>query len=529
MKKYVSFLVAISLIITISIPVFTQAADSSVGGTGIGVQLSATMSYLTTSVPAPSFGMGGGEWTVMALARAGHHVPDEYFENYYKKIEKVLKDGNGILPDSEKKKTEYSRLIIALTSIGKDVTDIAGYDLTAWLSSMSKVTRQGINGAIYALIALDTKNYDIPDITSAASVTGYTADTSDQASRQKLVSYILERELGKGTENAGGFSLLPGEPDPDTTAAAIQALAPYCSMADVSAAVERAVNVLSDIQLPDGTYSSWGSVNSESIAQVIIALTALRIDPVHDNRFNKEGNNPLSALLELYVEGGGFRHIPNTGLNAIATDQAACALAAYARYCDGANSLYEMSDAPDGWRFDDSNDIDNTTGVTNSNTQQTTENTTKTNETTKNTTIQQGTSGISSQKYIIDGGFIKNISEHTALETFLFNINESGVSVFLNDGDTALIAGMPVGTGMLVKLIYGDSVIQECFAVVKGDIDGNGLITAADARLALRCSASLVTLTGAFLTAADINGDGDIKASNARKILRYSAQLEDTL
>lgn len=70
------------------------------------------------------------------------------------------------------------------------------------------------------------------------------------------------------------------------------------------------------------------------------------------------------------------------------------------------------------------------------------------------------------------------------------------------------------------------------FAVVedktycKGDINGDGLITAADARLALRNSAGIHPLYDKALSAADYNGDSTVTAADARLILRYSARLD---
>ena len=62
--------------------------------------------------------------------------------------------------------------------------------------------------------------------------------------------------------------------------------------------------------------------------------------------------------------------------------------------------------------------------------------------------------------------------------------------------------------------------------IMLGDVNKDGKITAADARLALRISATLVTPTDYQKKAADMNGDGKITAADARKILRKSAQLE---
>ncbi len=58
-----------------------------------------------------------------------------------------------------------------------------------------------------------------------------------------------------------------------------------------------------------------------------------------------------------------------------------------------------------------------------------------------------------------------------------------------------------------------------------GDVDGDGIVTAKDARLALRASAKLEKLYATPFDAADVNGDGRVTANDARSILRYSAKL----
>lgn len=311
----------------------------------ISTELNATLALLLNQVPEPSYGTSGGEWTVLTLARAGYSVPADYYSKYYSAIESIVTENEGVLPSSQNKKTEYSRLIMALSAIGKDSTAVAGYDLTAWLSGMSPVTKQGINGPIFALIALDTNGYEIPDIEEVAALTGYTGGAADQATRQKFIQYILDKEIKKGTAEAGGWALFGNTPDPDITAMALQALAPYLSDGAVAAAVERAVTALSTIQREDGGFDSWGTVNPESCAQVVVALTALGIDPVADSRFVKNGNSVVSALLKFYVEGGGFKHTADGSLDGMATDQAGYALVAYDRFVKGENRLYDMSDA----------------------------------------------------------------------------------------------------------------------------------------------------------------------------------------
>ena len=63
-------------------------------------------------------------------------------------------------------------------------------------------------------------------------------------------------------------------------------------------------------------------------------------------------------------------------------------------------------------------------------------------------------------------------------------------------------------------------------ANILGDIDGDGAIKAADARLALRASVGLETLSETQKKAADADFDGVIKAADARLILRASVGLE---
>ena len=129
------------------------------------------------------------------------------------------------------------------------------------------------------------------------------------------------------------------------TAMAIQALAPYYKTNEtVKAAVDKALDVLSGLQLGDGGFGSWGTVNSESCAQVIVALTALGLDPTCDSRFVKNGKTPLDALAGFYVNGGGFQHTAGGDLDGMATEQGYYALASYYRFLNGQTSLYDMSD-----------------------------------------------------------------------------------------------------------------------------------------------------------------------------------------
>lgn len=269
----------------------------------------------------PTVNSTGGEWMVIGLARSGRTVPAGYYDNVVKYV-KANADANERLHPA--KVTDNARVILALTAIGKDVTNVGGHNLLKGLDSMDYVQAQDINGPIFTLIALDSHNYP----------------TMGDVTREKLIQVILDAQL-----NDGGWGLSADKADPDMTAMAIQALAPYYKTNEtVKAAVDKALEALSALQHSDGGFDSWGTVNSESCAQVIVALTALGIDPTADSRFVKNGHTVLDALAGFYVTGGGFRHTAGGERNDMATEQGYYALAAYYRFANTQTRLYDMSD-----------------------------------------------------------------------------------------------------------------------------------------------------------------------------------------
>lgn len=303
------------------------------------------LTYLKKTVTQPTVSSVGGEWAVLSLARGG--VKDiAWYRSYYKEVEAYVADKGNKL--SATKSTDNSRVIIGLTSIGADPTDIAEQNLLEPLADFDYVVQQGLNGAVYALIALDSGNYEIPQVDNVENVT----------TKDGLITYILNRQTADGgwgyddpTVNADAAS------DIDMTAMTIQALAPYYNTdKQVKQAVKKAVALLSQLQGEDGLYKSvfeyggetYTNISSESCAQVICALAALGIDADTDARFVKNDTSLLDALLSYYDKtSGGFKHsqedveVPNL----MATEQAAYTLVAYERLQNGQSGLYDMSDA----------------------------------------------------------------------------------------------------------------------------------------------------------------------------------------
>lgn len=281
----------------------------------------------------PNPGSIGGEWMTIGLVRAGYDVPDEWATQYYANAQNYVTasaDENGKLDQS--KSTENARMILALTSIGKDPRNVGGKDLTAPLADLEYLKKQGINGPIWALIAFDSHDYEIPEVTTGGT----------QVTRDLLIDTILAAQKDDGGWNLSDSASFS---DTDMTAMAIQALAPYYdSDPEVRAAVDRALAMLSNSQNGIGGYSSWGVANSESVAQVITALTSLGIDPTRDARFIKNGHTLIDNLATYAEEGGGFRHTQDASLDGMATEQGYYSLASWYRLKEGKTSLYDMSD-----------------------------------------------------------------------------------------------------------------------------------------------------------------------------------------
>lgn len=317
------------------------------------------------------------DWTALSIGRFGYRDDSGYhflyhdgdgYEDYLaamkNDVTKKYASGGGKL--HRVKATEWHRLIVAVNALGGDPTDFGTYN-DAPVDLVNDGTynhpdpgKQGINGSIWALIALDSKRYPV--------------QSNVVTTRAQFIEDLLSRQLTDGAEGneLGGWALSESVSDPDITAMTVQALAPYYTddtrytytnkalgqemTQSVGEAVDAALDRLGELQRDDGDFSSWGTVNVESTAQVLVALCSLGIDPAEDERFIKGSNTLLDGILKFRLSGGGFTHAygepdPENSsadpghFNAMANDQATYALVAYWRFEKGLSSLYDM--APD--------------------------------------------------------------------------------------------------------------------------------------------------------------------------------------
>ena len=332
LKRGAAALLALIMVLGLSGNAFAAVSDDT-----LTAAIEDTAQYIYETVKSPQVGSIGGEWAVLGLVRSGYTVPEEYYQDYYATVESYVRACKGELHD--KKYTEYSRVIVALSAIGKDARSVAGYDLTKALGDYDKTIWQGLNGPIWALIALDSRDYPMP----------VNPEAKTQATRQMYIDRILECQLPDGgwslfggTEAAGSGD---GVSDPDITGMALQALAKYQDQPAVAEATEEALACMSKKQSTDGGFASWGTANSESVVQMIVALCELGIS-LDDPRFVKGGNTMLDNLMTFYQPGNGFLHTQNgSGSNQMATEQAFYGMVAAQRARQNKNSLYRMGDA----------------------------------------------------------------------------------------------------------------------------------------------------------------------------------------
>lgn len=272
----------------------------------------------------------GYEWVALALARAGDGESQSALGSFADAMEKRVRACGGVL--DERNATEYSKAILALTSVGVDARDVGGFDIVKPLCDVGFVESQGANGPIWALIALGCHP-------------SYAKGKDAQAAREKLLDQVI---ASQGADGGWSYTGEPGdEGDADLTAMALTALAPFRAQdvhPEAAEAVERGLEFLSGVQQADGGFAYKGNESSESAAQVVIALSSLGFDPAADARFTKDSGTPLANLLSFQDASGGFAHEAGGALDTLASDQGTCALVAAQRQRAGQTTFYDMSD-----------------------------------------------------------------------------------------------------------------------------------------------------------------------------------------
>lgn len=292
----------------------------------------------------------GTEWDMIALARDNSAENKDLFEKYYSDIVKLLNDKGRTEPLGSTP-TEYERVILALTAMGYDASNVDGYNFFEYLSSYTNVMKQTINAAIFGLLAVSSNSkYDFSEV----------ADSSDQTTESKLITYILDSEKADG-----GWALFGSVSDIDITGMTLQALAPYKGTSDdagsrVTNAINRGVALLSERQTSNGGYLDfYKEENACSQAQVVTALGSLGLS-FDDPRFVRGEHSTIENLMQFYLGNGTFMNKKSLGkADRMAQYQSYYALVAYQRALSGRNSLYNMN----AESHDNANNTDDVNGT----------------------------------------------------------------------------------------------------------------------------------------------------------------------
>ncbi|WP_339279286.1 S-layer homology domain-containing protein [Paenibacillus sp. FSL W8-1187] len=253
------------------------------------------------------------DWDAIAASQAGYELPASYLS---KLSDAVRKDAPAF-----RNVTDFERTALAVTAAGQDATAYGGIDLIERITSSDRMLSQGINGPIYALLALDYGEYEVP--------------AGAKWSRDKLVAELLKAQAADGSyafagEKAGS---------PDLTGAALTALAPYVGQPEVKQAGERAVAWIKSQQDKDGGFTSYGESSSESVAQIVIGLASIGYDPAGAD-FTRDGASLIDKLLTFRGADGSFSHALPLAPNAYGAYQSVQALVAYEKFKAGTGRLY---------------------------------------------------------------------------------------------------------------------------------------------------------------------------------------------
>lgn len=297
MRKHITRLLTTLLALVMLLPIVAQAAPTD-GWTDEAEQayqtvtqlviqrVSESKDYLATATQEENAKAIYALWTSGAAVPGGFY--DEYLQALADWLDLAVKRG----------KTAYiPGAIRTVAAMGLDVTDFAGHDL---MDALRKPE----------LVEADEDRLDMLLDLDAAGDAGKTDEFS--ALREQLLTEALARQ-----QSSGEFrytSKWPAElkqkgvdDEPDRfgyillTAKSVQALAPYQNRKDVSAAIDKALNYLSEQQLSSGGFVKYGDEDVEEDAAGLEMLAALGIS-LTDERFTKDGHTVLDGMMGWYQD-----------------------------------------------------------------------------------------------------------------------------------------------------------------------------------------------------------------------------------
>lgn len=259
------------------------------------------------------------DWEVIGVLQSGAAVSDEAKATYLTSLE------DRVNTSARLNNMDLARTILAINALEADPTNFAGQNLVSKLYNDETVG--SINSYIYALLALDSRDYEIP--------------SDAKWTRDALISAILKEQHSDGGWSFGGET-----GDPDMTGMALTALAPYKERAEVKTAIDNAVSLLETLQTSNGGYESDGKENANSAAQVLTGLSAVGVDPA-GSQFTKDGHTLVQNLQSFQLEDGSFKWLStDSESSSLASEQGLYALVQYKFYTEGKGSIFHWTGNP---------------------------------------------------------------------------------------------------------------------------------------------------------------------------------------
>lgn len=288
---------------------YNKVVDNTKVEKNIAETLTATVAYISKAKAS--------NWAAFSLYKSNAKINEGFLD----KLNESIKSGVDEMTPSQ-----LESAIVGVSALGYSPYNFNGKNLVKTL--FNKDINEFLNNdCIFALLTYKSVNLSEE----------YKINKSD------LVNKILAA-YNKGWSWSGTGV------DPDITAAAINALAPYykgeklqgVDNAKVKSIVDEAVSILSKAQLEDGNINGTYGVSSETNAFTIMALTSIGVDP-SEGVFAKSKGDLVSAFLSYKGDNGAFNHNNELKNNAYATEQALRALIALKNFKAGETYDYYTS------------------------------------------------------------------------------------------------------------------------------------------------------------------------------------------
>ena len=263
-----------------------------------------------------------GEWPVMDMAAYEDANPDSAYKTTENTKQAYIDSAIAAVTAEGAGEAAYAKAILILQSIGADPQTLYPADSDTSISAVAALKSMDTYSssawvAPYTLIALNQGDYDTDEL------------------EQSIITSVLTNQAEDGSWSEWGDSI-------QTTANMIAGLSFYYDSDEtVKTAVDIAVTFLSSAQKEDGTFDAYGSgSDANTAAMVVMALSALGIDPDTDERFIKNETSALDGLLSFALtDNSAFGYTDNITANSYATEQGFRALIA----ADTLRNVYDFS------------------------------------------------------------------------------------------------------------------------------------------------------------------------------------------